>query len=437
MPTQVIIADDLTGAMDTGVLFARKYPRVSVLFDKNFIDEMARQNDALIIDTESRNIPSENAYSIVREYVESLSDTGSELIYKKIDSTLRGNIGRELEAILDTGAFDMIALAPALTLNGRTTLNGCHYLNGRLLTESDLASDPFSPVKSSYIPDIVKGQTVLNTSVVSLKDIRAGNGFLSEVLNNLHINGCRIAVMDAETEGDLDNIVKALGVSKLKVLPCGSAGLFSRMFAAGESDNRTYTEESGMDNCRQSHIKKDKPLVVLSGSPAKISKLQIAYAQNNGEYVVKLDGDRIIATEAMASAEINRVKNLALQTLGTGGNIIIDAAGAGKNDLNEAFSGRPEKLLEASRKLQNAIACIAEEIAGNAEISGMLIFGGDTALSICRRLGAKALRIMGEVEPLVPYGTFVGGRLNGMYVATKAGGFGSESIIPNTVRYFR
>jgi D-threonate/D-erythronate kinase len=67
----------------------------------------------------------------------------------------------------------------------------------------------------------------------------------------------------------------------------------------------------------------------------------------------------------------------------------------------------------------------------------MMIFGGDTALSICKSLGAGAVKILGEIVPLVPFGVFEGGRLDGVPLVTKAGGFGKEDIIPNTIEYFR
>ena len=181
MSALAIIGDDLTGCMDTGVLFVKRWSRVSVVFDKCLIEEMTQHNDVVIIDTESRNIAADKAYPIVREFAERLEKSGSELVYKKIDSTLRGNIGRELEAILDEGVFEMIAFVPALPLNGRTTVNGYHYLNGRLLMESDLASDPFSPVDSSYIPDIIKKQAMTKTAVIELRDIRGGCDHLMAV----------------------------------------------------------------------------------------------------------------------------------------------------------------------------------------------------------------------------------------------------------------
>lgn len=428
MSALAIIGDDLTGAMDTGVLFVKKWPSVSVVFDDYFIKEMSQENDALIIDTESRNVSPDKAYASVGECVKSLGRTDLRLIYKKIDSTLRGNVGKELLAILDEGAFDMIALVPALPLNGRITVNGYHYLNGKLLTESDLASDPFSPVVSSYIPEIVNKQVSVNTAVVELKDIRGGSSHLTEVINEMYQAGCRIAVMDVENEADLDNISAALGRSSLKILPAGSAGLFSRMYM-----NNT----SKVASAPVSDIRKDKPVVVISGSPAKMSKLQIEYAKTCGTVVIKLDGARVIAEERIALGEIQRVKSLALSYLKEGKNIIIDGAGEGKKDLSVAYSGKRELLLETSKMIQEAISCIAMEIADKAEISGLMIFGGDTALSISRRLGAKALRILGEVEPLVPYGIFTGGKLDGVYVATKAGGFGKESIILKTTEFFR
>ena len=236
MPKPVILADDLTGALDTGVQLLKRWPDVSVAFDEAYINEITQDCDALVIDTESRNISPEEAGSRVYGFTEHLRRSGLELVYKKIDSTLRGNVGKELEVLLQTGSYDLIAFVPALPRNGRTTIKGDHYLNGRLLTESDLASDPFSSVNSSYIPDIIGKQTSLKTAIVELSVIRSESDGISKVLSELKKDGCRIAVMDAENEQDLQNIADALASSFLKILPCGSAGLFSRMFARGRSE---------------------------------------------------------------------------------------------------------------------------------------------------------------------------------------------------------
>lgn len=422
-----IIADDLTGAMDTGVQLLKRWSDVNVVFDEIYINEIAQESDALVIDTESRNTSPEEAGSKVYAVIESLNGSGLELVYKKIDSTLRGNVGKELEVLLHTGLADLIAFVPALPLNGRTTIKGTHFLNNQLLTESDLASDPFSSVNSSYIPDIIGRQTSIKTAVVGLSEIRGGRGGILEVLSALREDGCRIIIMDAENEQDLQNIADALENSLLKILPCGSAGLFSRMFVR---------ERPGRMPLEHGRYQKDKPFVVLSGSPAEKSRQQIEFSKGQGVNVLKLDKKRIFGGTAAFLQEVGRIGSLAVEYLREAKSVVVDAAGEGKKELKESYSDDPGRLLEDGGLIREALSSIALQIAENVSISGMMIFGGDTAVSICKRLGTGAVKILGEVEPLVPFGIFAGGRLDGVPLITKAGGFGTENIILDAVKYF-
>ena len=165
-----------------------------------------------------------------------------------------------------------------------------------------------------------------------------------------------------------------------------------------------------------------------------MSKSQIEYARKQGEYVINLD-------EALSSMKddikLQKVNMDIRKALNGGKNVVIDAAGTSKRELGAKYKGKQEELFEASKKVQNAIKRILEEVLINSEISGIMIFGGDTAINICENLGTRALRILGEIEPLVPYGVFVGGKMDGVFVATKAGGFGSENIIKSANDFFK
>jgi D-threonate/D-erythronate kinase len=114
MHKPVILADDLTGAMDTGVQLLKKWADLSVVFDGACINEITQTCDALVIDTESRNTSPEEAGSRIYGLIEHFRGSGLELAYKKIDSTLRGNVRKELDVLLQTGSYDLTAFVPAL-----------------------------------------------------------------------------------------------------------------------------------------------------------------------------------------------------------------------------------------------------------------------------------------------------------------------------------
>src|ERR671933_2238315 len=143
-----LIADDLTGASDAGVQFARRGLAARVLFD---LDDpaAARDVEALVVDTDSRALPAAAAYARVRQVADHLRTARPEHVYKKIDSTLRGNLGAEIDAVMDALDFRLAVVAPAFPALGRTTRHGRHHLHGRPVHETEIGRDPKTPVRES------------------------------------------------------------------------------------------------------------------------------------------------------------------------------------------------------------------------------------------------------------------------------------------------
>ena len=114
-----ILADDLTGACDTGVQFAQRGLRTVVTLDGSSHD-----CDVLVRSTGTRNDPPPVAYRTVRNACEMLNPGGPGLFYKKIDSTLRGPVAAELVAAINAGARTPAILCPAFPEQGRTVVAG-------------------------------------------------------------------------------------------------------------------------------------------------------------------------------------------------------------------------------------------------------------------------------------------------------------------------
>ncbi len=97
-----IIADDLTGASDTGVQLARRGLHTIVALDPHQPASVP-DCDVLVVDTDSRALTGPEAYATVARAVRKVMTAGYQPVYKKLDSTLRGNIGAELDAVMDEG----------------------------------------------------------------------------------------------------------------------------------------------------------------------------------------------------------------------------------------------------------------------------------------------------------------------------------------------
>ena len=146
--TQVLaLADDLTGALEVGAKFAAEGIASVITTDAS----LECTAPVLVIDTETRHLPPELAAAQITRVLEQAHKRGVRLIYKKTDSTLRGNIAAELEAL---GAFygTRVVYAPAYPAMGRTVTDGRLYVNGVPLEQTSFAQDPLNPITDSRVP---------------------------------------------------------------------------------------------------------------------------------------------------------------------------------------------------------------------------------------------------------------------------------------------
>ncbi len=142
----------------------------------------SRRADVLIINTESRAVSAELAAKAVRRALAPWCETiAPPQVYKKIDSTFRGNVGAEVVAAMQASGSRMAVIAAAIPSAGRTTQNGLCLVNGVPLLETEFASDPKTPVTSSRIAELIALQSGIPVYEVHLEEVRHGG--LSAVLS--------------------------------------------------------------------------------------------------------------------------------------------------------------------------------------------------------------------------------------------------------------
>ena len=210
----LICADDLTGAMDTGVQFAKKGIRTEVLVGRQVdFDRIDPAVQVLVVDTETRHTsPAEAEEAIYRLVVRGL-EAGIRYYYKKTDSALRGNIGAELGGMLRAGGKPLFFF-PAFPKNGRTTSKGIQMVNGVPVAESVFGKDPFEPVRHSRVRDIIGEQ-----SQARVRDCLPGDALAPTCEDD-------ILVCSAETDHELETwMCRICGVFTQQHLFCpGAAG---------------------------------------------------------------------------------------------------------------------------------------------------------------------------------------------------------------------
>ncbi len=164
----LILADDMTGALDSSVQLAQAGFSTLVVHEPCF-DVLEKRPDlqVLAVNMETRHKSPQEAYRIVYDITRRSLNLSYRYLYKKADSTLRGNIGGELAAVMDATGKNRLYFAPAYPRLNRLTIGGRQFVDGQPLSRSVYAGDPFNPVSTSSIAGVIAEQTgipVLNTA---------------------------------------------------------------------------------------------------------------------------------------------------------------------------------------------------------------------------------------------------------------------------------
>jgi uncharacterized protein YgbK (DUF1537 family) len=426
-----VIADDLTGANDTGLQFAKQGLKTLVLLGEHPVPGRASEN-AAVVDSRSRALPAPEAYRRAAEAAGLFRGSPYRTLFKKIDSTLRGNIGCEIDAVMDVCGLRTAVVAPAFPKAGRTTAGGRHLLHGVPLEETELARDPCFPMVESRLPVLLAGQTARRVGYLGMESLQAGPGGLREEMNRLIASGCQVIACDACRDGDLAGIAAAAAGLEGEILWVGSAGLAECMPAA-----LGWVAAAGAQ--RPPETRRDGPVIVMAGSVSSVTAAQIRSLRMRPE-VEQVDMDPVALLDpGTADSETDRCLALARQILRTGLDVAVTPGhgeGAVARTGREA-AARGLTLQQAAERVAAAMGRLCGRIAGAVPLAGLVMTGGDIAVSCCSALAAAGIEITAEVAPGIPLGLLRGGPYDGLAVVTKAGAFGADDALCRAVERLR
>lgn len=412
----IVIADDFTGANDTGVQLAKKGARTEVVLNGG--PHAAHRTDVLVVNTESRALTGAMAKARVTEALLPYSQSETPpLVYKKIDSTFRGNIGAEIEAAMVASGAQLAIVAAAIPAAGRTTLNGECRVYGVPLAETEFASDPKTPIISSHIKTLIGLQTNYSIHELSLQKVRSGE--LVTELQQLGGEGTAIVVVDAETDADLVLLAQATLQLTTRYLLVGAAGLANALPASSYLIPRQRL-----------------PVLVVAGSMSEATRQQIIFAAEEKSLgIMDIDVETLLQAECQSA--IDDIIRQAVSVLRNRQHCVLrttqDADARQMVDILCQKYGLSRQQL--GDKISQILGGVTLEIINRAQIGGLFLTGGDIAIAVARALGAEGYRITHEVVPCVPCGTFVNSEIDDLPVITKAGGFGGASTLRDAL-YF-
>lgn len=456
MERLAIIADDLTGAADAGVRFARQGLTTIVTWGAEAVAASLPHHrplpdaDVIVFNTDSRALTAEDAYACAKAAALRLKAAGYRQVYKKIDSTLRGQWGAEVDAVMDVFDWELAVVAPAFPRLGRTTVAGIHCLHGVPVAETEIARDPKCPVGDSNLVRLLSAQTQRSVGLVhrdpaSGTEPPAGATAINEQVERLVSRGVQILVCDAQTEDDLARIAGAFAGCSYAALWVGSAGLAeywpAPTFAAPDEGAPAEPDGSAVPVGRRDAIASDaaaadlQPLpsirgavMLVAGSVSGVSFGQIARMKLEPTVTgVEFDPSAVARGSDTTAIEIERCCGEIGRAIALGLDVAFHVAAtpaAVAASRTDAIA-RGVSPLELAAAISNALGQVAAAIVGEHRIAGLILTGGDTAIAVCRALSADGLRLVAELEPGIPLGAIAGGDADGLPVVTKAGAFGS------------
>ena len=418
----LIIADDLTGALDTGVQFANKGICTKVLVNtaENFTSvDFASVGDEfqiLVLNTETRHLSPQKAYGKIFDITQKAVKAGIPYIYKKTDSALRGNIGSELTAALQASGEKRLDFLPAFPEMGRITVSGIHYLDGIPIHESAFGKDLFDPVKCSYIPDIIHAESAIDVQVIS-----EGQQIRESGKNTIYL-------YDAQTSDTISDRAETLyKQGKLKIM-AGCAGFAAELPRILNMQGKT-NEIPEFNNC----------LLIVCGSVNPITGRQLDYAgawgfkritltpeqtldpdyfSNEKGQRFLLDLERICREEKYCSIDTNNPMY--------SDDTAIDRAKT--ESYIEYAEGKGISVSEMRIQISSNLGFIAKSLIEKGINSTLFIIGGDMLLGFMNQIGCREVIPICEIVPgtVLSWFKYKKGKV---LIISKSGGFGNPEFI--------
>lgn len=336
MKDLIVIADDLTGAAELAGIGLRFGLAAQLIIDR--AEPVRDEKPLSVINAETRSLPAIEAARVISDLVGRLDP--SVPLFKKVDSTFRGHLAAETDAILDASKqFDRVLLLPQNPTRNRVVRpDGTYWVDNVALAKTPFAFDPDHPARSSNIMD----RLVRSKRPAKLRSIGAGP-----------LEAGVVTVAVAET---FKTVREWIALATPSTLIVGAADLFAAMLQA------------------RGHQPKDPDLpkdfggrrLYLCGSTASSSRrLLRSFATSN---------DLEIVSTAQEARRTLREKGIAI-----------------------VMSPEPGGVERDPREIEEDLGQIGKQLIGAGECDWCFAEGGATAAAVCRATGWKSLEVESEL----------------------------------------
>ena len=414
MQKYIVIADDLTGSNATCSLFKKIGLRAASILKLQ--GDINYDVDVISYSTASRGLDKEEAYKKVSEAIKILKNKDVLVYNKRIDSTLRGNIGTEINAMLDNLEDDRIAVViPSYPDSGRIVVNKTMLVNGVLLENSDAGKDPKTPIKTSCVESLVQKDIKYSSTYFTLSDIAQP---IEEIAKKIQkaIKKSRVLIFDAVNNEDIIKISKAIIHSDINIVTV---------------DPGPFTLYYSKELQKKNHL--EKKILMVIGSVTATTKKQIEYIlQEEDIFLVKMKVEDFFEKETCLK-EIERVISFIKKGIASYDLFLVTTSPIGdekKADLQKLAKNLNTTVEEISKIIANTLTETVVKILKETEkFEGVYSSGGDITIALLEKLKAIGVEIREEVIPLAAYGRIIGGDFPNLKLVSKGGMVGDEKTI--------
>jgi uncharacterized protein YgbK (DUF1537 family) len=390
------MADDFTGALDTGVQFSNYGVHTVVTSDLEFdYGETTDQIEVLVFNTETRYLNKCEAYEVIKKIALKAKEENIPYIFKKVDSALRGNVASELRALSDVFEDVPIPFIPAYPEQNRFSREGILLIDSIPVSESVFGQDPYEPVTESHIPSLLLKEADLKTVITKKYKIP--------------LKEDRILLIESHSDEEMLSQGKELLMNDALNITVGCAG-FAKALA-----NIIYKKRDTTQNDMK------LPLLIVCGSVNPVTKKQIAFAEVNGFERISLTMEQLWTKQYWDTGKgqeyidnyLKIEKPLMFETFG---NVSTDKAKPLSDQRNELRF-----------RIGQSLGYLVKKLMSNGMKRTFLFTGGDTLYQSMRVFGITKIKPLKELFPGIVLGS-IDFKDEKHYVITKSGGFGNEDL---------
>ncbi len=424
-----IVADDLTEANEAALQFHLRGANSQILLDfEQGSTKNVKNTQVWAVSTATRNQAPEFAHAeVIKATKYFLDNLSLDYFFKKISSTLNGNIGVETLAMLETLEWNAAIVIPAYPSENKITVGGYQLVKGQPIERTEYARDVMNQLHESHVPTLIKKQLGAEKSelvgTLELQTIMKGAGPILQKIHELVKNGKKIIVADAVSITDIEQVVLACKKSNLKFLPVGTS-------ATAQVLGNVWLPP--LENQFTVKSIPQLPKLILSGTGTQttITQLETLDKSEDFDNTYFIDLDMTTVLGGLRDDLVDRI----VSNLGENNIVAVNASNLIKN-----FDGFSDDSLNAdmtkAKLLEHVSAFLGEltnAVTTKKEVI-LITLGGETSFKCCQAINSNQLQIIDEIAPLVALTL----DHKAQWIVSKSGHIGSSNALIEILNYFK